>query len=83
VVSQLVPAVLGHARDRGTPLGRPTVTSPPTLQAQETLMYDASKDDLHLATATAASCQGLHPQADVPGISGPDQASRRLFGYGC
>jgi hypothetical protein len=38
------------------------------LQAKETLMYDTSKDDLHLATATAASCQGLHPQADFTGI---------------
>jgi hypothetical protein len=28
----------------------------------------AVKDDLHLATATAASCQGLHPQADFTGI---------------
>jgi hypothetical protein len=31
-------------------------------------MYGTSKDDLHLATATAASCQGLHPQADFTGI---------------
>jgi hypothetical protein len=28
----------------------------------------AAKNDLHLATATAASCQGLHPQADFTGI---------------
>jgi hypothetical protein len=28
----------------------------------------AVEDDLHLATATAASCQGLHPQADFTGI---------------
>jgi hypothetical protein len=28
----------------------------------------AVKDDLHLVTATAASCQGLHPQADFTGI---------------
>jgi hypothetical protein len=28
----------------------------------------AVKDDLHLATATAASCQGMPPQADFTGI---------------
>jgi hypothetical protein len=28
----------------------------------------AVKDDLHPATATAAACQGLHPQADFTGI---------------
>ena len=28
----------------------------------------AVKDDLHLATATEESCQGLHPQADFTGI---------------
>ena len=28
----------------------------------------AVKDDLHLAPATVASCQGLHPQADFTGI---------------
>jgi hypothetical protein len=28
----------------------------------------AVKDDLHLATTTAASCQGLHPLAGFTGI---------------
>jgi hypothetical protein len=43
----------------------------------------AVKNDLHLATATAASCQGLHPQADFTGIQGLDQVIHRLFGHGC
>jgi hypothetical protein len=43
----------------------------------------AVKDDLHLATTTAASCQGLRPPADFPGIEGFDQAIHRLFRHGC